>query len=154
MTALALESHILSSTPQTPESILTDGGPEFKGKEFNAVLMRFGIRHDWSIPYRPHTNGGVERFNQTLKQKLMLVSADLKTERDKVLHEVVAQYNHTSHGETGKAPVEFFCKERMQLNTLERRHFGEPKMFRSPRFKQGIWSCGRFHSNRWDRDPN
>ena len=43
LVASALESHILSSTPQTPEAILMDGGPEFNGKEFNSILTRFGI---------------------------------------------------------------------------------------------------------------
>ena len=98
----ALESDILSSVPQTLEAILTDGGPEFKGKEFNTVLARFGIRHDWSLPYRTHTNGGVKHSNQILKQKLMLMSADHNVEWDKVLHEVVAQYNRAIHPETGK----------------------------------------------------
>ena len=127
LVAGALESHILSSVPITPEAILTDGGPEFKGKEFNEVLNRFGIRHDFSLPYRPHTNGGVERFNQTLKNKLMLVSADRKREWDKVLYEVLAQYNRTVHSETGKAPVEFFSREIPQLNSPREKTYWRQK---------------------------
>lgn len=46
LVASALESNILSSTLLAPEAILTNGAHEFKGKEFNAVLTRFGIRHD------------------------------------------------------------------------------------------------------------
>ena len=39
--AKALEGHVLSTVPSTPEVIFTDGGPEFKGREFNQVLARF-----------------------------------------------------------------------------------------------------------------
>lgn len=117
LVAGALEANILSSVPITPEVIFTDDGAEFKGKEFNQVLVKYGIRHNFALPFRPHSYGGVERFNQTLKQRLMLVSAERKIEWDKVLHEVVAQYNRTPHDDTGKAPVEFFHTEHPQLNS-------------------------------------
>ena len=64
----ALESYILSTTLTTPEEILTDGGPEFKGNESIAASTRFGIRHDSLLPYLPQSNERVERFNQTFKK--------------------------------------------------------------------------------------
>ena len=77
--AKVLESYFLSTVPCTPAAIFTDGGPEFKGREFNEVLVRFGIRDDFSVPFLPHSNGGgVERFNQTLKQRLIPASAERK----------------------------------------------------------------------------
>ena len=115
--AKALEGYVLSRVPSTPEVIFTDGGPEYKGREFNQVLARFGIRHDYSVPFLPHSNGGVERFNQTLKQRLMLTSAKRKVDWDQVLHVVVAQYNRTIHDDTGIPPVSFFVPHPPQLNT-------------------------------------
>ena len=52
--AKALVSNVLSTMPCTPEVIFTVGGSEFKGREFNEVLARFGIRHDYFMPFLPH----------------------------------------------------------------------------------------------------
>ena len=68
MVVKALKSYVLSTVPCTPDVIFTDGCPKFRGCDFNKVLARFGIRHDYSVHFLPQSNGGVERFNQTLKQ--------------------------------------------------------------------------------------
>jgi transposase InsO family protein len=49
------------------ERILTDNGPCYRSKVFNAVLSEHLIGHRWTRPYRPQTNGNAERFNLTLK---------------------------------------------------------------------------------------
>lgn len=58
---------------------LTDNGPEFgpkgsKNKEkhpFSRLLMEMGIKHRHTKPYRPQTNGKVERFWRTLNEDLI-----------------------------------------------------------------------------------
>jgi len=49
------------------ERVMTDNGPCYRSKLFNAMLANAGIAHRWTRPYRPQTNGKVERFNLTLK---------------------------------------------------------------------------------------
>jgi transposase InsO family protein len=49
------------------ERVMTDNGPCYKSKLFNAVLAEHGVGHRWTRPYRPQTNGKAERFNLTLK---------------------------------------------------------------------------------------
>ena len=59
--------------------ILTDNGPEFGTKEssqklhhpFERMLIELGIKHRYIQPYRPQTNGKVERFWRTLNEDLI-----------------------------------------------------------------------------------
>jgi len=57
--------------------ILTDNGAEFAarkhpaGHPFEAMLAELGITHRYTRPYRPQTNGKVERFWRTLEDDLV-----------------------------------------------------------------------------------
>ena len=73
MVALAMEAYILATVPRTPETILSDSGPEFRGGPFRDLSQSYGIVHERSVPYAPHTNGQVERLNQTLKNRLAII---------------------------------------------------------------------------------
>ena len=46
------------------EAVMTDNGPGYRSKSFARQLGP--IRHLFTRPYRPQTNGKVERFNRTL----------------------------------------------------------------------------------------
>jgi transposase InsO family protein len=48
----------------TIERVLTDNGPAYRSRQFNQALG--SIRHTFTRPYRPATNGKVERYNRTL----------------------------------------------------------------------------------------
>lgn len=59
--------------------ILSDNGPEFGPKNsqnkkqhpFERMLLEIGIKHRYIRPYRPQTNGKVERFWRTLNEDLI-----------------------------------------------------------------------------------
>lgn len=60
------------------EAILSDNGSEFSARSgnkahhpFERMLMELGITHRRTRPYRPQTNGKVERFWRTLNEDLM-----------------------------------------------------------------------------------
>jgi len=61
------------------KEVLTDNGPEFGKKEsqkkkehpFERMLMEIGIKHRYIRPYRPQTNGKVERFWRTIEEDLL-----------------------------------------------------------------------------------
>ncbi len=59
------------------EALLTDNGAEFAARSaphdhpFEAMLAELGIRHRYTRPYRPQTNGKVERFWRTLDDDLL-----------------------------------------------------------------------------------
>jgi transposase InsO family protein len=50
----------------TVERIMTDNGPGYRSKIHAQVVARLGIKHLFTRPYRPRTNGKAERFIQTL----------------------------------------------------------------------------------------
>ncbi len=58
-------------------SILSDNGAEFaspKNKNshpFERMLLEIGVKHNYTRPYRPQTNGKVERFWRTIKDDLL-----------------------------------------------------------------------------------
>jgi transposase InsO family protein len=49
------------------ERVLTDNGSCYRSREFARTLAAAGVAHRRTRPYRPQTNGKVERFNLTLK---------------------------------------------------------------------------------------
>ena len=59
--------------------VLTDNGPEFGPRQsnnkehhpFERLLLEMGIKHRYTKPYRPQTNGKVERFWRTLNEDLI-----------------------------------------------------------------------------------
>ena len=48
----------------TVTGVMTDNGSCYRSRDFAAALG--STRHLWTRPYRPQTNGKVERFNRTL----------------------------------------------------------------------------------------
>lgn len=97
--------------------VLTDNGPEFgpKGSNkkdehpFERMLMELGVKHRYTRPYRPQTNGKVERFWRTLNEDL-IDGTYFESEDDfkKELLEYLLYYNQERphQGIEGKTPVE------------------------------------------------
>ncbi|WP_157956347.1 integrase core domain-containing protein [Wolbachia endosymbiont of Folsomia candida] len=59
------------------KEVMTDNGPEFAsrsnldGHPFERMLVEIGLKHLYTRPYRPQTNGKVERFWRTLNDDLI-----------------------------------------------------------------------------------
>ena len=51
------------------ERVMTDRGSGYRSKLFNDACKALGIRHIYTRPYTPKTNGKVERFIQTFTRK-------------------------------------------------------------------------------------
>lgn len=47
------------------ERLITDNGSAYRSRLFNKTCQALGIRHTFTRPYRPQTNGKAERFIQT-----------------------------------------------------------------------------------------
>lgn len=99
------------------EEVLSDNGAEFGIKTsqkkhqhpFERMLIELGIVHRYTKPYRPQTNGKVERFWRTLEDDLLRETdfhslEELKEE----LLQYLYYYNHERphQGIDGKKPIE------------------------------------------------
>jgi transposase InsO family protein len=52
-----------------PKRVLTDNGSCYRSTAFADALTATGTVHKWTRPYRPQTNGKVERFHRTLAEE-------------------------------------------------------------------------------------
>jgi len=87
---------ILESLPYPIHTVQTDNGSEFH-KRFQQAVKQLTIKHLWSYPKKPKTNGYVERFNWTVQDEFINYEIDTATYNlslfDKKLQEWVEYYN-------------------------------------------------------------
>jgi transposase InsO family protein len=83
----------------TLDRLLTDNGSPYRSKAWRRVCRAAHVRHRCTRPYRPQTNGKVERWIQTaLRECLYLWAFDSSDERRERLQAWVRWYNrHRPH---------------------------------------------------------
>ena len=88
----------------TPKIILSDQGRNFISETIRILCEKFLIKHKFSSPYHPQTNGMVERLNRTLCESL----AKVKEDDDWDLHipAVLLAYRTKRHATTGYTPFQ------------------------------------------------
>ncbi|WP_419700354.1 integrase core domain-containing protein [Mucilaginibacter sp. NFX135] len=99
------------------EEIIADNGPEFgpassqnkRNHPFERMLMETGIKRRYIQPYRPQTNGKVERFWRTLKEDpIEETDFDTLEELEDELTRYLVYYNweRPHQGIGGKKPID------------------------------------------------
>jgi transposase InsO family protein len=87
------EGHVIEARP----TLLTDNGAGFSGDVLDKYLKARGVRHIFGAPYHPQTQGKVERFNRSMKERINLwvhgTPDDLRAAIDKEGEE----YNERPH---------------------------------------------------------
>src|SRR5438034_513931 len=83
-----------------PAKILSDQGSHFKNRMVEQLVQKFEIKHLFSTPYHPQTNGLVERFNRTLCESLAKLSPDNENMWDKHIQPVLFAYRTTPQSTT------------------------------------------------------
>lgn len=107
------------------EEIISDNGSEFGNRDtknkmnhpFERLLIEMDVKHRYIQPYRPQTNGKVERFWRTMEEDLIIdTDFDSIEELKEELLQYMYYYNHERphQGLNGKKPVEM-------LNDVEER---------------------------------
>jgi|SRR5882724_258613 len=83
----------------TIRRVLTDRGSTYRSKLFAAACLQLGIRHRFTRPYRPQTNGKAERFIQTITREWAYArSYDSSDHRASFLLPFLHDYNfHRPH---------------------------------------------------------
>ena len=75
--------------------VLTDNGACYRSLLFNAALTKSRSKHKWTRPYRPQTNGKVERYQRTLADEWARQRAwSSNAERTAALPAFLDRYNY------------------------------------------------------------
>jgi transposase InsO family protein len=87
----------------TVERVMTDNGSCYKSALWRDALAAAGITHKRTRPYRPQTNGKVERFNRTLADEWAYArpyrsNAERRAALDPWLHTYNHHRGHTALG--------------------------------------------------------
>ncbi|XP_054283403.1 uncharacterized protein K02A2.6-like [Macrosteles quadrilineatus] len=107
-------------------TVVTDGGPQFRSEEFDSLLKTIGVHRIFTPPYHPAFNGLAERAVQTVKdafRKQMLHDAKHNCSRSiqHCIDSFLFVYQNTPHSITGMTPSEaiFKYKPKTHLNLLK-----------------------------------
>lgn len=88
------------------ERVLTDNGSCYKSRRFARLCRRLGLKHMYTRPYTPRTNGKAERFIQTaLREWAYARSYENSEQRAEHLSPWLHQYNwHRPHASLNYLP--------------------------------------------------
>ena len=87
-----------------PIHCVTDGGPQFRSTEFVEFLEANKIKHTFSPPYHPATNGAAENFIQTFKDKVNKIIKGGKSV-EHATNMFLFDYRNYPHITTGRSPA-------------------------------------------------
>ena len=129
--ATAFEQKVLPTLVRKPTTILSDNGPEFRCEEFTSMLASYNINHVFTTPYKPSSNGAVERVNRTIAQILKGL-LEYGKDWEKELARAIIIHNTTYHDTIRTTPSEKLMVE------------SHPKMINAilPGRKTTVWKKG------------
>ena len=80
--------------------LLSDNGPCYVSGELAAYLEDKGMPHTRGAPYHPQTQGKIERWHQTLKNRILLENYFLPGDLETQIAAFVGNYNHQRYHES------------------------------------------------------
>jgi transposase InsO family protein len=104
------------------KGILTDNGPAYHSRELATLCRTLGLKHRFTRPYTPRTNGKAERFIQTaLREWAYARTYQNSDHRCQQLRSWLHQYNwHRPHASLGLSPP--ISRSALDRNNLLRLH--------------------------------
>jgi len=112
--------------------LLSDNGPSYVSQELADYLDANSMDHTRGAPYHPQTQGKIERWHQTLKNRILLENYFIPGDLEKQIAAFVDHYNHKRYHESLKnlTPADVYFgrgeqileqRERIKLKTIEKR---------------------------------
>jgi putative transposase len=109
--------------------LLSDNGASYVAEDLAAWLDKQNIEHVRCAPYHPQTQGKIERWHQTLKNRILLEHYYLPGDLERRVAAFVAQYNHARHHQSlanltpadvyfGRAETILLERERIKRQTI------------------------------------
>ncbi|XP_033096399.1 uncharacterized protein K02A2.6-like [Anneissia japonica] len=91
------------ATHGIPKVLVSDNGPTYTSAQFKEFTVRNGIKHLFSAPFKPSSNGLAERAVQTVKHGLAKMAEGSPHTK---LSRFLFKYRITPHSTTGVPPCE------------------------------------------------
>lgn len=112
--------------------LLSDNGPSYVSAELADYLNDKGMDHTRGAPYHPQTQGKIERWHQTLKNRILLENYFLPGDLQLQIEAFVDHYNNDRYHESmknltpadvyfGRGQVILEQRERIKQRTIEQR---------------------------------
>ena len=112
--------------------LLSDNGSSYVASDLADWLDKQNIEHVHGAPYHPQTQGKIERWHQTLKNRILLEHYYLPGDLERQVAAFVAHYNHPRHHESlanltpadvyfGRAETILLERERIKRQTIANR---------------------------------
>jgi transposase InsO family protein len=112
--------------------LLSDNGSSYVSNELAEWLSDKGMSHVRGAPYHPQTQGKIERWHQTLKNRILLEHYFLPGDLEKQIERFVDHYNHQRYHESldNLTPADVYFgrendilanRERIKRNTFAKR---------------------------------
>ena len=119
--------------------LLSDNGSSYVSGELAEWLQDKGMKHSRGAPYHPQTQGKIERWHQTLKNRILLENYFLPGDLEAQIKDFVDHYNHQRYHESlnnvtpsdvyfGRAQAVLNKRERIKHKTLETRRLQHRKL--------------------------
>jgi len=112
--------------------LLSDNGPSYVADDLAKWLGKRNIEHIHGAPCHPQTQGKIERWHQTLKNRILLENYYLPGELEAQIEDFVEHYNHRRYHESlsnltpadvyfGRGQAILLERERIKRQTIHRR---------------------------------
>ena len=97
------------------QQLHSDQGREFESDLFQEICKLLDINKTRTVPYRPQSDGLVERFNRTLQQMLAMFVNEFRDDWDDHLPYVLMTYHASVQESTGCTPNLLFLGWELSL---------------------------------------
>jgi putative transposase len=77
--------------------LLSDNGSGYTANIMAEYLRAHGIKHIFGKPYHPQTQGKIERFQRSIKERVCLLVYCSPEELKRALDEAITRYARTPH---------------------------------------------------------
>ena len=112
--------------------LLSDNGASYISGELAEWLATQGMDHVRGAPYHPQTQGKIERWHQTLKNRILLENYFFPGDLEQQIEAFVTHYNHHRYHESlsnltpadvyfGRGATILLERERIKRNTINQR---------------------------------